>query len=262
MRVGRIFLLCIQRVLHEKGRAFVWFLVSLTGNGTMLLFWTAAIRENTVNSPLSLGEVQTYYVLLFVAGSLLMSHVEETVANLDIGKGELSKYLLRPFSYALMRFGEEFPWRLTTGFFGVVGCLAISQFIQITMTRDLQTIVLVVLMSLLALAMSFFFKMLVGFTAFFITSIRGVQDLTEIMILLGAGYVLPIHLFPEAIQRIIFVTPFPYMLYLPVASLIGRFSLSEMIEIIVIQFIWLGILMIIYHYWIGVGVKKFTAVGQ
>lgn len=253
----------MQRVFQERGRAFVWFLVGLVGNGTMVLFWTAALSEHSRNGQLTVSYMQSYYMLLLTAGSLLMSHIETDVAEHDIAQGGLSMYLLKPISYIWIRFADELPWRLLTGAFGAMMCsiLAVT-LVPLQITHDPLLLFLTMVMAVFALMLSFVMKMILGFTAFWLTNIRGLQDLLEITLLLTAGYVIPIHLYPQTLQQFLVLTPFPYMVYYPVVAIMGSLSINQVLKVLVIQLLWLGVFIGIYRWIFNAGLKKFSGVGQ
>src|SRR5438477_234288 len=100
MRYVRIFLTCAQGVLAERSEQIVWLLLSCIGPILMMLFWQGAspIRDWTGSLIIS------YYILVISAGAFLMSHAEEGTALRDIQEGNLSMYLLKPFSYFWLKF--------------------------------------------------------------------------------------------------------------------------------------------------------------
>src|SRR5438270_201604 len=100
MRYGRIFLICTQEVLAERSEQVVWLLLSCIGPLLMMLFWKGSppIKDWTGSLIIS------YYLLVISAGAFLMSHTEEGVAERDIQQGNLSMYILKPFSYFWIKF--------------------------------------------------------------------------------------------------------------------------------------------------------------
>ncbi len=266
IRYARIFLLHFQDVFQNRSRSFVWFLLSLLNPLVVLLFWRGAFQNSS--SPLgdwTYNAIAGYYLLLVIAGSFLQVHIEEDIARRDIQLGFLSQYLMRPFSYILMKFFQELPWRIIQGFFGVLVLLLFSFFIiknGIVLVHDPAQIIASIIILVLAFSISFLFKMIVGISALWITEFSGLQELIGVVDIIFAGFIMPLALFPPFIKTLSYVLPFAYMIYFPIISLLGRLTTMESLQTIGIQVVWLMIFGIIYRMMWQRGIKKFTALGQ
>lgn len=131
-----------------------------------------------------------------------------------------------------------------------------------SITHDPTIIFLSLIVITLGLLISFTFKMIIGLTAFWLTDIGGFYQLIEALIILFAGFTIPITLLPSPFAQIAHILPFSYMVYFPIASIQGTLSIHEIIKIIVIQGAWLILLGCIYHIIWRSGIKKFSGVGQ
>ncbi len=265
MRYTRIFFLHFQDAFENRGRSFVWFLLSLLNPLLVLLFWRGAFAENA--QPLegwSYNSIATYYLLLVVAGAFLQVHIEEDVARRDIHSGFLSQYLTKPFPYILMKFFTELPWRMIQGFFGIVMLIVFSFVFRngLSLVHTAESLLASLLIIILALLISFVFKMIVGISALWITEYSGLQEMIGVVDIIFAGFVLPLALFPPFIKTIALFLPFAYMIYFPVVSLLGKLSSVESMQIIGIQLVWLIGLWIMYRKLWESGVKRFTGLGQ
>ena len=98
--------------------------------------------------------------------------------------------------------------------------------------------------------------------AFWIQDIGGLYQLVEIVMLIFAGFLLPIELFPSAIAQISFMMPFSYMIYFPVVAFQGKLPVMELLHVIEVQSFWLVIFTAIYMVMWRNGIRKFTAFGQ
>lgn len=195
---------------------------------------------------------------------MLMSHIEEDVARQDIQNGELVNYLLKPFSYFWMKFFEELHYRLLQGFYALIIFSIFSFFFHrlIKITDNLQTLVLGMVIVVLALISSHLFKMIVGLLAFWTVDIRGIFNLVDIVILIFAGFIVPIDLLIGPLTKIANALPFAYMIYYPVVVFQEKLSLNQLINVVFMQIVWLTIFISIYRFLWNRGIKKFSAVGQ
>src|SRR6266849_4791416 len=102
MKYIRIFLLNLQKHIELRSRMIVWLLVVAFNPLIMILFWRGV--STALPDGWNVSLLTSYYFLVIVAGAFLMCHIEEDVAELDIQEGNLSPYLLKPFSYFWMKF--------------------------------------------------------------------------------------------------------------------------------------------------------------
>ena len=262
MRDFRILALHMEHILEHRSRSLVWFLSSVFNPLLMLLFWRGALQGNSHG--VTLSSITSYYFLLVIAGSLLTSHIEEGVAEIDIQEGKLSQYIIRPYSYYALKTCEELPFRILQGAYGLLTCFIFVFFFGnfLVLEHDPIHILLSIIVALLAFFMSFTYKMILGFVAFWTTDTGGFFQLMEIVTIILGGYLMPFELMPAYITKISFIMPFSYMIYFPVTAFQGKYSASTLGNIIGIQIIWLLLLFVLYRFmWKG-GMKKFTAIGQ
>lgn len=264
MRYARVFLLHFQDALDDKARMFVWFLISLINPLILLLFWKGASVTSSVDAGWQLSDITLYYLLMVIANTFLSVHIEENIAYIDIQEGYLANYLVKPVSYIAYKFFHELSYRLFESVFGVVFLIVLFAALRfaITLPHDAVAVAMVGAVFLLAYCMSFLFKMILGLTAVWTTDFSGLSQIIGVVILITGGFIMPIRLFPDQLQRIIYALPFPYMFYFPVATILGYYSQREVLRIIGIQAIWIAVLYFFYRLVWRNGVKQFTAVGR
>ena len=265
MRILRIVALHFQQALQYRSRSFLWFLLALLNPAIYLLFWRGAIHSgHIVGTPVVFSEIASYYLLVVIAGALLIAHVEEDVAVVDIKQGGLVKYLLKPYSYFWMKFIEEIPYRIIQGAYGWMGLLIMLLIFGniLKVVGDPIQILYAICITVAAFFLSFVFKMIIGIVTFWIDDFSGLQQLMFVLISLFAGFIQPIEYFHPILRSIALVTPFPYMIYYPVVAWTGALPVSEALPILLIQLTIIGVFSCIYMVLWKKGVKEFTGVGQ
>jgi len=212
----------------------------------------------------SLSEVTSYYLLLSVAGSFLIAHIDESVAIEDIYEGGLVKYVIRPFSYFWDLFFGELSWRIFQGLIGIgiLFIIGISFQLLISFVSSPLHIFMTFISFLLAYTLSFLFKMILGFSAFWLTEFRGIQSSAEIILLIFAGFIVPLQFLPTQIKEISFLLPFAYMVYFPILAIQGRLEYVELLGVLGMQILWIGFFACVYRLMWNRGIKLFTGVGQ
>ena len=265
MRILRIVALHFQQALQYRSRSFLWFLLALLNPAIYLLFWRAAINSgHIIGTKVVFNDIASYYLLVVIAGALLIAHVEEDVAMVDIKQGELVKYLLKPFSYFWMKFIEEIPYRVIQGTYGWIGLLIMLLIFGniLKVVHDPLQIVYAICISIAAFFLSFVFKMIIGITTFWIDDFSGLQQLMFVLISLFAGFIQPLEYFHPVLRSIALATPFPYMIYYPVVAWTGVLPVSQALNVLLIQLAIISVFAYIYAVLWKKGVKEFTGVGQ
>lgn len=263
MRYIRIFIITAQHIFEYKARVFVWFIMSVINPLMLILFWTGVSLSSGLKQQWNPATIISYYMLLTFFDSALMCHIEQDIWRMDIAKGDLATYLLKPIPYFWKKFLEEIPYRFVQGSFALVLLLIIILFLKnFTLAHSLPLILGAILCCLLALYLSFTFKMTLGLLALWIIQANGLFQLFEIGIFVFGGYVVPLFLLPKALAIIAYILPFSYMIYFPVIATQGALSLPSLFLVLGIQMLWIGIFTYIYRMLWKAGLNKFTAVGR
>lgn len=219
MRYVRIFLIYFEAAFQYRSTSFVWFLLSLINPLMVLLFWRGAFQSGASPIPgWSYQSMASYYLILVIANVLLVTHIENDIAQKDIQQGGLSAYLIRPFPYIIMKFCDALPWRLIQGAFGLItlGIFIVGFKLSLHIVQDPVLLILAVLTALLAQSMIFLFKIVLGLSALWLTDYAGLGELMEVLFIIFGGFVMPLVLFPGVFGTISSQTPFAYMIYYPV----------------------------------------------
>lgn len=264
MRYIKILALHFESVFQHRARSFVWFLIALFNPLFMILLWNGAANKKMIAQGWNFTDLAMYYLFLIVAGSLLVAHIEEDVAEYDIREGRLVKYLLKPISYYWSKFFDELPFRVLQGFYGFLVLLAIFIFFGATKNIILHPEQLIFITGIIILGyfISFTFKMCIGLLAFWFTDIYGIYELIQITLITLGGFVMPITLFPGWLKSIAYFLPFSYMVYFPVTAAQGKYALNDLFFILLNQIAWLLICIVLYKELWKNGIKEFTSVGQ
>lgn len=265
MRYFHIFLIHFHRVIENRSRSFVWTLLALFNPLIYLCFWLAVYKSSgSMIADWSLPELTSYYLLLTFAGSFLIAHIEESVALEDIYEGGLVRFILRPFSYFWDLYFGELGWRIFQGSIGLLIFFIFTFFFGqlTTVVTSPLLILLTVLSVILAFTLSFIFKMILGFSAFWLTEFRGLQSTVEIFILIFGGFIVPLHFLPSALEGVAMKLPFAYMVYYPILAIQGKLDLLSIIKILFLQLIWIAVFAFAYKIIWNAGLRRFTGVGN
>ncbi len=265
MRSLRIFSLHFQQIFEYRSRSFVWFIKAAISPLISLVFWIGVLRgSNSLPPEWTFSTITSYYFILIIATALLTAHIEEVVAKEDIQEGRLVKYLLKPFSYFWTNFFIETPFRVLQGSMAIVASLLLIFLFKVNFafSNDATVLLLSFVISILAYFLSFLFKMIIGLLAFWLIDTHGFYQMVDAVLLVFAGYIIPINLLPKYLENLSYILPFSYMIYFPITAFQGKYGVLNLFQIISFQIIWLLIFYVIYKFLWKEGIKKFTAIGQ
>jgi ABC-2 type transport system permease protein len=227
----------------------------------VLIFWHGAFEKTKYIGDWNNQQMFTYYIFV-VANSIFISHVENSVAYLEIQQGQLNSYLLKPISYYYNHFVSELPWRFIQGFYGIMMILILAAFgVPFAVTNHFDTIGLAILIGTLAFTICFFYKLFLGFLAFFITDIHGIQEVNDVVFAFCTGSLMPVDLFPQHVKNILDFTPFPYILYYPLTAFLGKYTTPQLFNIIIMQLFWIALLYIGCRLMWRSGIKRYSGIG-
>lgn len=265
MRFIRIFLLYFENLLEYRSRAFVWFLISVLSTAVFLLFWTARYKSNNVlPAGWTIQDITNYYLLFIFAGATLMSHIESDVADFDIYRGELNKYILKPYHYYLAKLYEELPYRIIQGLYAFIVLTGISVLLPhgYKLTIDLPSLMLGLISCIFAFILSQTYKIALGMIAFWFTDAWYASEFSEILTIVFSGITIPLVFLKGLLYQIAIILPFGSMLYTPVVILIGKISFHEALYSIGIQILWIIFFIILYKILFKFGIRRFTGVND
>ncbi|MEI6532603.1 MAG: ABC-2 family transporter protein [Candidatus Roizmanbacteria bacterium] len=265
-RFFTLFRLHFDSAFQQRGRSFVWFLASIIPPVLLMMYWNSVMKstQNPVASMITPAFITSYYVYYSIAISVFVAHVEYEIAEIDIKRGELSRYLVRPYPYIWLKFFEELPWKLIQGSFGLITAICFFLFFPklLSLPHDIFFVVGAFLIAISAYILCFMYKMVLGMCAFWLEDIQGIGQISEIVMVIFGGSIMPLILMPEWLRVVCNSMPFAYFLYYPIASFQGVLSQTEVFAVLGIQWMWIGFFMGLYMILWRAGLKIFTASGS
>lgn len=176
-------------------------------------------------------------------------YIEEEIAY-DLHSGRLAYLLPRPISYLGSSFAEAlgaFASHLLP--LGVV-TFAFTWWQAGMIPFDPLSFLMIVLLTIAAGIVAILFRMMIGFSAFWIHEVTPLYWLWEKLLFMFGGLMLPLASYPMWIQTVARFTPFPFILG-DKSALAIHFSMSQAVTIGIILVFWMAfsavILRILYR---------------
>jgi ABC-2 type transport system permease protein len=184
-----------------------------------------------------------YYVAVILIARVIRSNDMEWAVADDIYQGALSRYLLYPTSYGLLRYatqiGASVPSFVQILLFGawVPFVLGIPDGVRITPVSALMCAGAVVMGN----ALHFMVTYPIQLVAFWADNCWSLMVAHRIIAFLLGGLMLPLTLFPSWSQPVLSALPFKYMFAFPVDALLGRLTPVEYGTGMAVALAWCGI---------------------
>lgn len=205
-----------------------------------------------------------YYLLAILLGRLARGQEHEVTVASDIYEGTLTRYLLYPAPYFGFKYAEHLgalvPALIQLAVFCPLVLLLIDVPAELTITPGsvLMAVVVVAVANLLAMLMLYPIQGI----AFWADNVWSLNVMQRFVGELLGGLMLPLTLFPEAMQDVLALLPFQYLYYFPVLTLMGQVSVGEWLRGLAVMTLWCVVLFLLarrvwrngYRVYSGVGI--------
>lgn len=237
-------------------RSFILFL-------TLVIFWQAVYGESSFLFGYEKSQMMAYVVGIAFLRGLIMGSRSADLAG-QIRSGEMTKIVMRPwgvFGYWLSKDAVDKLLNLFFTLFEVTLVMAILK-LPFYLPQLPQTYFLFFIYLVLAVFLYFFLSFVISLTTFWTDEIWAVRWIFGVVFLeFMAGAFFPVDVLPRVLTKIIYLTPFPYLLYFPIKVWNEQMIGLEVLRTIMISFIWL-----VVFYFLAVklwqkGVKNYGAYG-
>lgn len=265
MKLIRLFSLAIHRAGYVKSRSFVWFMMSLFVPGIICLYWVVALRENPILSrTINASSIVTYYVTTITLSTLLVTHMKEQIMRKDIQNGELTRYLLRPFSYYWYNvLFTEIPYRALQGAYSV-GAFALLSILSPTLfsfSLSGPSFGISIISCVLGFFICSHIEMVLGLLSFWFYDLRMLHTAYEVLFIILGGFNMPLFLLPAFVSQIAFLTPIPSIVYIPALFITRHIPPGQELMYLGQQLIWFIVTTCLYLIVWNRGIRKFSAAG-
>jgi len=227
-----------------------------------LAVWTSIANANGDVNGLTANDFITYYMILLIADQLTSNIVIYLFAY-KIQDGTLSGELIKPIHPILTNTlmndlaSKALNLLVLIPVWIVLALLFKPQFDSVSINGILLSIPII----LLGYVINFLISSTITSLAFWTTRVYSVHEFYYALILLFAGQFVPLQLMPPVIQSIAKFLPFQLLMYLPIQTIQGKISMTDLMQGYISGVIWLIVSFLLFRLTWREGVKRFSAVG-
>ncbi len=237
----------ITRINMQNSLAYVWDAFSQTFFVALFVYvlgqlWTTTFRaqDATVIAGLTLNQTIWYFVWAELVQLSKINPVQ-TIQD-EVKDGSLAYTLGRPYNYILYHFFRGLGGvavRMTTIL--IVGSLVAFAQTGILESFRIETVPLLLFVTMLAFILDYCILAMIGLMAFFFEDVAAFRLIYHKILFVIGGLFIPVDFLPEGIQTVVRLLPFNLVLYGP-AKLFVDWDTDLFFQIVGLQFVWIAIL--------------------
>ncbi len=251
-----------QRALTYRFTVFAYRVGETTELIVLIIMWSAIFQSSPFIGGFTLPEMITYLLVGNLFRVMVRNFLADVIAR-DIKDGRLSMYLIQPMNYFTFILTKEVGRISVATILSMISQLVVIALFFNRIIFNLNPFFLIIIFTMLILA--FFTELLisylVGLIAFWTDEVEGVYSSVNSLKNFFSGGFFPLSLLPPLFLSISFFLPFAYSFYIPTQLYLQKISLTQGIEGIGVQLIWICILLLIIRIVWNSGIKRYEGVG-
>lgn len=222
-----------------------------------LFLWTSVFEKSAV-----IGNYdKTQFVSYLLYGNLIATFVFGTRTfdiSSDINDGKIINTLLKPVSFFSYHFTREIADKAVNLIFAVFEILFLIWLFKLDIVSP-SNLLLFIPIFVNSVLISYFINLILSFIGFWTTEVWPIRFIFIVLLYFVAGSYFPLDILPDPIYRLVLLTPFPYMFYLPTKILINQQLTTQLLFF---SYFWLfASYFLAYKIW-RKGIKSFSFWGR
>jgi len=243
-------------MINYRAEIFLWTLASMLPF-LMLCIWSQSGAKEIINY--SDNDLERYFLGTFIVRQFSIIWVVKAF-EVDLLKGKLASLIIQPihpmWRYFSTHIAEQLArLPLVIGIIFTFFIIRPSSF----WIPSIKVFLLTLITTWFAFLIGFFLHGIISALCFWTEKATALERLVGGPFLFLSGLIAPIDAFPPIMQKITYLTPFPYMISLPARILTGLES--NILNSIIIEILWITLFYIIFRFTWKFGKKNYTAMG-
>ena len=209
-------------------------------------------------------KILTYVFALIIIRSIVLS-----MRSIDIGpeiaRGDVTNILLKPISYIRYWLTRDLASKLLNLSFAVFETTVLYLLLKPPFFFQGNILFLLFFLVSVTAAIILYFLLVFLFsmpTFWFPQQSWGFMFLLMVFVDILAGGIFPIDILPSNIQNLAYLTPFPYLLFIPVEIYLGHFNFVVTLRFLTASMVWIFILLFVNNKVWNLGLKSYRAEGR
>lgn len=212
--------------------------ILLTVNG---FFWKAVYRGNQLVQDTSLQQMLIYSVMGLLLSCFFSISTEHQLRS-RIREGNIAIDFIKPVNLFGMYLANDIgDCIVSISQKGLPLVLFACIFIAVPVPASVTSGLLFLLSTLFSFSILWFIAAIFGLLNFWLIDIGPIGGAKDTILAFLSGSIIPIWFFPNFIQKILSLLPFPYIYQTPIGIYIGKIPLREALFSMTIQLVWIAV---------------------
>ncbi len=227
--------------------------------------WQGVFLTNQTVFGYNQSQITTYIFLVLAVQALVLSAPSSDNIGSEIGSGDLSNYLVKPLGYLKYWFTRDVASKLLNLLFAVFE-VAILFFLfrpVITFPASPLAVIAFLVSAILAMILYYFLSVSARFVAFWTPeNTWGLAFVIIVIMETLGGSIFPLDVLPQPVYQLLQLTPFPYLIYLPIAIFSEKIVGLELVWILLQSSLWVIIMYLLTKFIWKKGLVVYQASGR
>lgn len=261
-----VFLIGIQNTLVYRVNFLFRAAAGLIPLSGTIYLWKAVYAGKTEGADIAgyaLSQMISYYLIVTLVDAFTAVAEDDWQIAADIKDGHISQFLVRPISYLAYRFSLYLSGR---AIYTVVALVPVGLFLfflreHLSLPASPVAYFAFIISVVLAGLLQFIIACMMALLAFWVLDVSTFIFIQFAFEYIASGHLFPLDILPRWLEQLILLTPYPYLLYFPVAVWLGRVEGDELIRGLLIQGAWVVIGYTLLQWTWARGIRRYSAVG-
>ena len=237
----------LKRQMAYKGAFYLFIFISLFGSFISYYLWMAIYGNADTGTigGLTKNEMVVYIFMVYVTSSVVNISISDWVSE-DVVKGTVAMNLIKPIDYRMSlvvrAMGDMIYRFFAPSVFIWIGLEMYKVKVLGMGVTAWQNIFIYIASCMMSFMIYVLFDFCFGMVAFFTTYIFGMLMAKEALLSFLTGQLIPLSLFPEAVQKVFEFLPFSSMIYTPVMIYLGKYTGNTLLFVLAKQLLWVVLL--------------------
>lgn len=198
----------------------------------------------THQGDISLREMTIYVIISTILSLIIKNNVIWKLEG-KIRSGEIATDLIKPLDLKLLILSDTIGNSFFKITFQVVPFILVAIFVLNINAPHFANLIFFVIALINAFFLYYILTYLIGLLAFWYTSVWHLNRFLSDLIGLLSGSIIPLWFFPEILQQLAVFFPFKLIYYAAITIYLEKVSFNETISLILQQWLWIGLLVLI-----------------
>lgn len=230
-----VFVTTIKEYFTYRLSFVLWRFRNLLNLLIIFFLWNAVLEKQPVFGSYNKETFLSYIIFVNLIVSFVMGTRTAEIAS-DIQNSSIINLLLKPVSFFKYNFTRDLADKVINLSFALIEALFLISVFKVTIVFP-KNIGLFLVIFVLGTLIAYFINLTLSFVGFWTPEVWAPRFVFFMTISFLSGTYFPLDLLPSIIYRLLLLTPFPYLFYLPTRLLINKIP-PDINLLILGSFVW------------------------